>query len=64
MKRYYFNKRGYVATEPCTLKNNGTKIGSEACQDCKHHLENNQYDVWGISWIICEKIEEATKDSE
>ncbi len=64
MKRYYFEKQGYSALERCALKNDGTRIGSVSCQICEHHLESNKKDVWGISWIECEKIEEATKDND
>jgi ssDNA-binding Zn-finger/Zn-ribbon topoisomerase 1 len=64
MKRYYFNKRGYDATEPCAVKNNGIKIGSVSCQECEHHLESNKEDFEGIDWLICEKIEDATTDNE
>lgn len=47
--------------ERCMFTDNGIHIGSAACQKCEHHLQNNQ-DEWGdISWIKCEKIEQATK---
>jgi hypothetical protein len=65
MERYYFKTRGQEpdveCTERCMFKDTGTMIGSANCQKCEYHLENDE-DEWGdISWLKCEKIDEATK---
>jgi hypothetical protein len=63
MERYYFKTNGdeidVDCTEPCHIKK-GTMIGSVACQQCEHCKENNA-DYYGCSWIVCEKITEASQ---
>ena len=63
MEKYYFKTRwqepDIECTEICMFRNNGIRIGSAACQDCKHHIKNDFDKFYSISWIICEKIEEA-----
>lgn len=63
MNQYYFKTRGQEpdveCIERCRFKNNGTMIGSANCQECEHHIQNDA-DEWGsISWIKCDKINEA-----
>lgn len=63
MEKYYFKTRGQEpdieCTERCMVKDNGICIGSAACQKCEHHIKNDLDKFDSISWIICEKIEEA-----
>lgn len=65
MEQYYFKTRGQEpdvdCVERCMVKDNGVMIGSVTCQECKHHKGNNQDEFGDISWIKCEKIEDATK---
>lgn len=65
MAKYYFKTTGtepdVESTERCMVKNDGVMIGSVICQQCVFCTDNDK-DAYGeISWIVCSKIEEATK---
>lgn len=67
MDKYFFKTKGVSpdisCIEYCYVQNNGVRIGSVICQECKYlikHDERNQF-TDEIDWIICEKIEEAIK---
>jgi hypothetical protein len=52
-----------VCTERCIVKDDGTMIGSGECLQCVNNIENNfltQEGMFGVSWLICSKIEEAS----
>jgi hypothetical protein len=61
--RYYFKTTGdeidKECTEACMVQNNGIMIGSIACQECQHCIDDDGH-AWDCSWIICAKIKEAT----
>ncbi len=63
-KRYYFKSTGFnndTATERCMFKDNGTMIGSIACQKCVFCTEHEKpCEITGeVNWIICSKIKLA-----
>jgi hypothetical protein len=63
MEQYYFKTRGdeidVDCIEPCMVRS-GVMIGSVVCQECKHCTHSNATDIFGCSWIACERINEAT----
>lgn len=67
MNRYYFKIIGdeidMDCTEKCMVINGETMIGSVACQECKHCIESDAT-IYGCTWIVCERIKEATQLSK
>ena len=63
-KRYYFKSNGFnndTATERCMFKDNGTMIGSIACQNCQYCIDKEKpCEFTGeVNWIVCSKIKLA-----
>ena len=66
MERYYFGVTGVLGdtcTEKCMVRNAETMIGSASCQECEFLVEKGPLgdDYYGPEWIVCSRIEEATK---
>jgi len=67
--RYYYETKEVTpkyqnsfraCVEECNLKP-GVMIGSENCSLCEHFVRSEITDKKGKSWLICKKIDEATK---
>lgn len=62
MKKYYFKQEDYQCLEKCAIKDDGTKIGSAKCQQCKYCILIDKKDAFAPNWIVCSKIEQATNN--
>jgi len=63
-KRYYFDSKGInddTCTEYCNFKDNGTMIGSLACQNCQFCIDKEKPCKFTgqVNWIVCSKIKLA-----
>lgn len=66
---YYYPVTGWNGqdcTQRCMVKDNGVMIGSASCQDCEFMLDMGvpYNESCGPDWIICSRIEAATKNIE
>lgn len=64
MEKHYFETNGfYTCTQECMVLNDGTMIGSVACQSCEFNKEIEETDRYtSPKWIKCSRIKEAVGD--
>lgn len=61
--RYYFAVGGTLykdCIEPCLVQNNGVMIGSVKCQECEHCTDFDKESQFGVDWISCSRLIEAS----